>query len=194
MPGEGKSFSALNLAASFALANSKTVLVEFDLRKPSDMIGAFNTNDLPGVSSYLINKARLEQIIIKTDVPNLDIIQSGQIPPNPIELISSNKTSELMEELSKEYEFIILDTPPYGLLTDSFLLMNYADLKLYVTRLNYTKKTAFATSMEDIEKKKINNLYILLNDDKEDRVGYGKYAYMKKKKSKGYFSKKVAAF
>ena len=194
VPGEGKSFSALNLAASFALANSKTVLVEFDLRKPSDMIGAFNTNDLPGVSSYLINKARLEQIIIKTDVPNLDIIQSGQIPPNPIELISSNKTSELMEELSKEYEFIILDTPPYGLLTDSFLLMNYSDLKLFVTRLNYTKKTAFAASMEDIEKKKINNLYILLNDDKEDRVGYGKYAYMKKKKSKGYFSKKVAAF
>ncbi|MFW6249037.1 MAG: polysaccharide biosynthesis tyrosine autokinase, partial [Bacteroidota bacterium] len=188
IPGEGKSFTAFNLATSFAFSNSKTVLIEFDLRKPSNIMGGFSSNGLPGVSSYLIDRASLEEITIKTEAPNLDIIQSGQIPPNPMELISGEKTGQMIEELKKIYDVIIIDTPPYGLLTDSFVMMNYADLTLYVTRLGYTKKNILANSMEDlVDKKKVQNLYILVNGEKENKVtyGYGKYPYYNKTKRTG---------
>jgi tyrosine-protein kinase Etk/Wzc len=183
IPGEGKSFTAFNLATSFALSNSKTVLVEFDLRKPSDMLSNLNTeNVVPGVSSYLINRARLDEIIIKTDAPNLDIISSGQIPPNPIALLASKKTQELIRELRKQYDYVIIDTPPHGLLTDSFLLMDYADINLFVVRLNFTKKSVLAASIEDFESKNIDNLYLLVNGGKNEMhsYGYGKYPYFKK--------------
>lgn len=173
IPGEGKSFTAFNLATSFAFANSKTVLVEFDLRKPSDIMSGFNTEGIPGVSSYLINRASLDEIIIKTEEPNLDIIQAGQIPPNPIALLSDNRTQELIDELRMMYDFIIIDTPPYGLLTDSFLLMDHCELTLYVTRLDYTKKSALSNSLEDLESKKIRNVYLLVNGEKETRITYG---------------------
>ncbi len=173
LPGEGKSFSAINLATSFAFANSKTVLVEFDLRKPSDVMNGFNTEGILGVSSYLINRASLEEIIIQTEEPNLDIIQAGQIPPNPIALLADSRTEDLIRELRRMYDFVIIDTPPYGLLTDSFLLMDHAELTLYVTRLGYTKKSAFSNSIDDLEHKKIKNLYLLVNGEKESKLTYG---------------------
>jgi tyrosine-protein kinase Etk/Wzc len=156
MPSEGKSFTSINLATSFALANSKTILVEFDLRNPNRFINeVFNAKELVGISSYLINKASLDEIIVPTEISNLDIMPAGQIPPNPIELISSTKTHQLFNELKKRYDFIIIDTPPYGLVTDAFLLMNIADIKLYVTRIGYTKKKVHLQSnMEDVEGKK----------------------------------------
>lgn len=192
IPGEGKSFSSFNIATSFAFSNSKTVLVEFDLRKPSEVMNGFNTQDIPGVSSYLINKAKLEEIIIKTEAPNLDIIQAGQIPPNPIALLASHKTRELIDDLRKMYDYVVIDTPPYGLLTDSFVLMGYADLNVYVTRLGYTKKSVLATNIEDIEKKKINNLFMLINGEKNEMVsyGYGKYNYLKKESKIKFMKKK----
>jgi tyrosine-protein kinase Etk/Wzc len=201
IPGEGKSFTAFNLATSFALSNSKTVLVEFDLRKPSEIMQNFNhESTIPGVSSYLINRARLEEIIIKTDAPNLDIISSGQIPPNPIALLASKKTQDLIRELRKQYDYIIIDTPPYGLLTDSFLLMDHADINLFITRLNYTKKNVLAASIEDIEAKNIDNLYLLINGEKNEMFsyGYGKYPYFKKESrlrflGKGFNKKKKTA-
>jgi capsular exopolysaccharide synthesis family protein len=170
IPGEGKSFAAFNLATSFAFANSKTVLVEFDLRKPSEVMNGFNTEGIPGASSYLINRATLEEIIIKTEEPNLDIIQAGQIPPNPVALLADIRTHELIKELRRLYDFVIIDTPPYGLLADSFLLMDHSELTLFVTRLGYTKKTAFANSIEDLEMKKIKNLHILVNGEKEVKL------------------------
>ena len=197
VPDEGKSFTAFNLATSFALSNNKTVLLEFDLRKPSNTIEGFNTHGLPGVSSYLINKAKIEEITIQTQLPNLDIIHSGKIPPNPIGLLSGSKTRNLIEELKKQYDYVIVDTPPYGLLTDSFMLMNYADLNLFVTRVEHTRKDVFAANMEDLEKKKIENVYILLNCDKDNKMGYGYskyYSISKKDKLKGLLRKKVAVY
>jgi capsular exopolysaccharide synthesis family protein len=197
IPYEGKSFTAFNLATSFALSNHKTVLLEFDLRKHSNTLEGFNTHGLPGVSSYLINKAKLEEITIQTQLPNLDIIHSGEIPPNPIGLLSGNKTHELMEQLKQQYDFIIVDTPPYGLLTDSFMLMNYADLNLFVARLNYTRKDIFAANMEDLENKKVENVYILVNADNDDKrtYGYSKYySISKKDRFKGFLRKKVAVY
>lgn len=192
VPGEGKSFNAFNLATSFAFANSKTILVEFDLRKPSNVMGGANSNGLPGLSSYLINRASLEEVIIKTEAPNLDVIQSGQIPPNPIELISGERTGELLEELKQLYDYVIIDTPPYGLLTDSFVLMNHADITLYIARLGFTKKNILAQNMEDlVERKKLSNLYLLLNGESEKKLtyGYGNYQYFNKKRKNTNVSK-----
>jgi tyrosine-protein kinase Etk/Wzc len=195
IPGEGKSFTAMNLATSFALANSKTCLVEFDLRNPSRFVEFFDTKDPVGLSSYLINRATVDDIIIPTKGFSLDIIQAGKIPPNPIELISSEKTTQLFDELKERYDYIIVDAPPYGLVTDAFLLMHSSHLNLFVARAGYTKKSVLSVSMEDVESKKIKNLYLLLNDNKEDKLGYGKYTYEEnpRKDKTPYMRKKVAA-
>jgi capsular exopolysaccharide synthesis family protein len=179
--GEGKSFSALNIASSFAVTSNRTVLVEFDLRRPSEIYTKIGIRGLVGVSSYLINKASLDEIIISTDVPNLDVILAGQIPPNPIELISSTQTTKLFEELRKKYDYIIIDTPPYGLLTDSFVLMKYADFSLYVTRLGYVKKRMLLSSLDDIATKDIKNLHLLINGDIPKKGVHGKYYTYHKK-------------
>ncbi len=128
-----------------------------------------------GVSSYLINKASLDEITISTEVQNLDIILAGQIPPNPVELISSKRTAQLFNELREKYDYIIVDTPPYGLLTDSFILMKYADLNIYVTRMGFVKKRMMFSSLEDIASKDIKNLHLLINGDTPKQGSYGKY-------------------
>jgi capsular exopolysaccharide synthesis family protein len=165
----------LNIASSLAVTNNKTLLLEFDLRRPSDLYSKLGIRGLIGVSSYLINKASLDEIIISSDVANLDIILAGQIPPNPIELLSSKKTTELFSELQKRYDYIIIDTPPYGVLTDSFLLMKYADIKIYVTRLGYVNRRLLLSSFDDIESKGIDNIQLLLNGESPKQGSYGKY-------------------
>jgi capsular exopolysaccharide synthesis family protein len=175
MEGEGKSFAALNIASSLAITNNRTLLLEFDLRRPSDLYSKLGIRGLVGVSSYLINKASLDEITITSDVENLDIILAGQKPPNPIELISSRKTEQLFVELRKRYDYIVMDTPPYGVLTDSFILMKYADIKIYLTRLGYVKKRILLSSIEDIESKKINNVQLLINGENPKQGSYGKY-------------------
>jgi len=175
MEGEGKSFSALNIASSLAVTNNKTILVEFDLRRPSDLYTKLGVRGLVGVSSYLINKASLDEITISTELENLDLVLAGQIPPNPIELISSKQTEILFDELRKKYDYIVIDTPPYGVLTDSFVLMKYADIKIYVTRLGYVKKKILLNSFEDIVSKNIDNIQLLINGESPKQGSYGKY-------------------
>lgn len=165
IPEEGKSFSALNLASSFASTNNKTVLLEFDLRKPSKVFSELGTRALVGISSYLINRVTIDEIIIKTDIPNLDIIQTGQVPPNPVELLSSKKNEELFKILNERYDYIIVDTPPYSLVSDAFILMKYADIKLYVTRLSKVKRSRLISNMDDVASKSIKDLYLLVNED-----------------------------
>ncbi len=184
MEGEGKSFSALNIASSLAVTNNKTILVEFDLRRPSALYNKLGVRGLVGVSSYLINKASLEEITISSDIENLDLVLAGQVPPNPIELISSKKTEELFEELRRTYDYIIIDTPPYGVLTDSFVLMKYADIKIYVTRLGYVNKKLLLSSFEDIESKGIDNIQLLINGEDPKQGSYGKYYTRTKKELK----------
>ncbi|MFW5820295.1 MAG: GumC family protein, partial [Bacteroidota bacterium] len=181
LPEEGKSFTALNIATSFATTNNKTVLLEFDLRKPSKVFNEFGTRALVGISSYLINKATLDEIIIKTDIPNLDIVQAGKIPPNPVELISSRKTQALLDDLKQRYDYIIVDTPPYGLVSDSFILMKYADISLYVTRLTKIKKSVLVSNIESLEMKVNNNLYLMINENiYHNNSVYSEYRYLEK--------------
>lgn len=161
--GEGKSFVAENLASVFALLGKKTVLVGFDLRKPA-MYQDLGLNNLIGISSYLSNRAVLEDIIQPTRIENLDFIPSGPIPPNPIELIGSNITKNLIFKLKEIYDYIIIDTAPVGVVTDAYFLMNYADLNIYVTRQNFTIKEMLGNTLKTLENNKITNIAMLMND------------------------------
>ncbi|MEL6945882.1 MAG: polysaccharide biosynthesis tyrosine autokinase, partial [Bacteroidota bacterium] len=135
VPGEGKTFVAINLAITLALADRKVVIVELDLRKPrfQSYIG-FDDNTL-GVTNYLIGEKSLEEI--KRSFPdneNLTIISSGPIPPNPSELILSKRMGTLIQELQAEYDYIIFDNPPIGLVSDALLLRQFINNLLIVTR------------------------------------------------------------
>ncbi len=173
--GEGKSFTAINMASAFALFGRKTLLLGFDLRRPM-LYQDFGLTNMLGISSYLSNRALLEDIIQPTPLENLDLISAGPIPPNPVELIASDKTSEFIARLRNIYDYIIIDTAPVGVVADTYLLMNYADVNIFVTRQNTTIKQNFASTIQNIESNKISNLTILLNDVYPKKGGYG-YGY-----------------
>lgn len=180
---EGKTFVAQNLAMSYAQLGRKTILVDFDLRKPEVYFN--NGLDHEGLSTYLINKAGLSDIIIKSPHEKLDYIMSGILPPNPAELIALNKTDDFLEKLKKEYEIIILDTTPLAQVTDAYLLIDQAELKIVVARQNFTLKKVLSSILKDLQLKKIDNVCIVLNDNRDyvNRYGYG-YGYNRNGKEK----------
>ncbi|WP_317125181.1 polysaccharide biosynthesis tyrosine autokinase [Flavobacterium macacae] len=137
--GEGKTFCSINIATVFALSEKKTVIVGLDLRKPK-IFADFNLQNEVGVVHYLIGQKTLAAITQRTEIPYLDVITSGPIPPNPSELLLGESMSELLEELKKEYDYIILDTPPVGLVSDALELAPFCDAILYVVRQHVTKK------------------------------------------------------
>lgn len=177
---EGKSFVSLNLAVSLAISNKRTVLLGFDLRRPK-ISEYMNVSEVLGITSYLINTATLSDIIVRTDLENLDYIPAGTVPPNPVELISSDKVQNLISQLREMYDYIIIDTPPIGLVTDANLLMNHSDINIFVVRLGYTPRKIFPKVIREVEAKGINNLTILVNDYKIESRNYGYYyGYYKK--------------
>lgn len=179
--GEGKSFNAMNIAMCYAQLGRKTILLDFDLRKPTPYFNKKEESSV-GLSSYLIDQASLEDIIIQSPHEKMDYICSGPIPPNPAELLALEKAENLIESLKEKYDYIIIDTPPLAQVTDGFLLMDKADIKIIVARYNYSKKSIFSIIMKDLRQKNIKNICIVLNDNKieSDQYGYG-YGYVKKK-------------
>lgn len=190
MSGEGKTFLALNLAAAFSYYGKKTLFLEFDLRNPK-LVEYLGIDQAKGLSSYLINDARLEDIIQQSNMKNLDIIQAGEIPPNPVELIASDNTRNLFEILQSIYEYIIIDSPPIGVVTDSYILMDYSDANLFAVRLNYTNKKIFSSLLKDLDQKEIPNVGLVINDD-EDKT-HSVYYYEESGKV-SYFMKKFNTF
>jgi tyrosine-protein kinase Etk/Wzc len=179
--GEGKSFSALNLATVLSLQNHRVIIVGMDLRKPQ-LIQDLGVENNEGVSTLLIGKSTLESVIQKTNVPGLDIITSGPIPPNPAELLAKKETIQLLERLKGMYDYILIDTPPVGIVSDAMMLMNYADINVFILRENYSKKDYIKTINDYYAQGKVRNLCILLNDaGTNQRYGYG-YGY-----SYGYY-------
>jgi capsular exopolysaccharide synthesis family protein len=181
---EGKTFVAMNLAMSYAQLGKKTILVDFDLRK-SETYFKEEEGTQEGLSTYLINKVNIEDIIIKSPHDKLDYILSGILPPNPIELIALDKTEKLLSRLKEDYDIIVLDTTPLAQVSDAYLLVVHAELKLIVTRQNYTLKNVFSLIMKDLKLKKVENVCIVLNDNRiySDQYGYG-YGYSNKGKGK----------
>lgn len=175
IPLEGKSMSSLNLATAFALTSNRTLLIRLDLRKTSEKEDDFNQQELVGVSDYLINQAKLEDIITHTEIPGLNIIPSGQSPPNPAELLSSERMKDLLIQVKHRFDYVIIDTPPFGMVSDAFILMNYTDLNIYIARLGKITKTNFVPNMEEIISKQISNFYLLINGIKPYKSNYAKY-------------------
>jgi capsular exopolysaccharide synthesis family protein len=176
--GIGKTFNSINVASIYALYGKKTVLLGFDMRKPK-LFQEFGINNNVGLSSYLSNKETLDNIIQHSGkMPTLDIITSGPIPPNPSELISSEKCDELFAELKKQYDYIVIDTPPIGLVTDSLLLMRYSDANIFIVRQGVTNKNAFGTLIKDLEDRGMQFSIVLNGLQAEKGYGYGKkYGY-----------------
>jgi tyrosine-protein kinase Etk/Wzc len=170
--GEGKSFTSLNLAASFALLGRKTVLVDFDLRKPN-LFKLLNVENKLGISSILGGTSTLEDTLISTEIPNLDFISAGTNPSNPTELIGSEKTEALINKLKEKYDYVIVDTPPIGLVTEAFIIMKYVNMKILIVRENYTSKKQLANLFQDIEEKDIESVFWLLNDVNIQNTIYG---------------------
>ena len=174
---EGKTFCSSNLALIFSSAGYKTVLIGADLRKPKTHED-FKLDNQKGLSSYLIKKSKLEDIINQTQYENLSLITSGPIPPNPAELLNLERMKDLIKILKDKYEYIIIDTPPCGLVTDSVITMKLSDINLYVVRHNYTKKNMLNIINDLFETKQVSNLKIIINDYvvKPSSYGYG-YGY-----------------
>ena len=182
--GEGKTFTTMNLAAIFALSGHKTILIGGDLRKPK-LHEDFKVDTSKGLSSYLINKSELAEVIEKTEIDSLDVIASGPTPPNPAELLDSKKMRDLIMELNKTYDYVIIDTPPIGLVTDGVILMQHADVNLYIVRHNYSKKSALNVINNLYHQKQVENVHIIINDFKHTSSGYG-YGYGYGYGSSGY--------
>lgn len=187
--GEGKTFCSINIATVFALSEKKTVVVGLDLRKPrlADEFGLINQI---GVVNYLIKQNTLDEIINKTEIPNLDVILSGPIPPNPSELILSEAMKEMIDELKQKYDYVILDTPPVGLVSDALELVQYADVSLYIVRQNYTKKDMITLLNTRVKRGELNNASIVLNGY-ENKAKYGSYGYGYGAYSNGYHDDEV---
>jgi len=193
--GEGKTFVSANLALVEAVSNKKTVLLEFDLRKPKFKEYFKEARQRQtGLSQYLSGNAVLDDIIVPTEVENLDIILSGSIPPNPSELILTDYTSKLFDELSEKYDIIIIDTPPLGLVSDAMELQKVADVSIFIVREDYTLKSFVKDIDERHKKKEIESLAIIYNDFKINmlkKYGYSKnYGYKYGYGYGGYFEKK----
>jgi capsular exopolysaccharide synthesis family protein len=187
VPNEGKSFVAINTSISLSLTQSKVVLLEFDLRKPkiSKELGILKN---AGLSTYLIGKASAEEIVQHhPTIANFSIIPSGPIPPNPSELIGNKRLDELFNFLKLHYDYIFIDSPPVGSVTDAKILAKVADATLYIVRQNFTH-SSFLQLINDLQQKHVlPNLNIVFNGIKIKKIpgysygsGYGsgyKYGY-----------------
>jgi len=174
--GEGKSFCSTNLAAILAKSNKKTLLIGLDLRKPK-LQESFDVNNKIGLSTFLIDYNSIEDIIFDTHVKNLYFMPSGPIPPNPAELIESEKMKNLLIELKTQFDYVVIDTPPIAHVTDTMLITNYSDVNIFVIRQNYSNKNVIKVINEVAEKGKLDNVGILINDiDHSVRFGL-KYGY-----------------
>ena len=175
--GEGKTYTAINLATILALSNKKVLLVGLDLRKPK-IHSQFNLSNEKGMSTYLIGNNSFDEIISTTNIPNLHVAVSGPIPPNPSELIESARTSSLIDEAKSRYDYVVIDTPPVSLVADAMLLSPVSDLNIFVVRFNYSVKSIVPFVNTLYQGKKLTNLCVLVNDvDLSSSFSYGTSGY-----------------
>ena len=176
IPGEGKSFTTLNLASVLAMAGKRTVIVGADLRKPKlfDDLGLHN--DI-GLSQFLSGMVTLDNLVQKSPIENLYMISGGPMPPNPSELLMRPAMRQLIEQLCKDYDYIIVDTPPLSYVADAFVLSQFVDHTIYVVRQDYTPKIALQSLNEFYTSGKLANISILFNDLRKSGMGYGYGGY-----------------
>lgn len=184
MPADGKTFTAINLASAYSLLGKRTILIGFDLRKPK-IYQDFDLHNERGVSTWLIGTDKIQDIIQETRFPNLFIISAGPIPPNPSELTALEKTNDLFQMLRERFDYIIIDSSPLGVVSDTFHLASLSDACLLVVRAGHTLKDMFDSTLQEIHANGTKGVGLVINDIQSDskRYGYGgKYGYTTEKK------------
>jgi tyrosine-protein kinase Etk/Wzc len=173
---EGKSFIATNLGGVMALAGKKTVMLEFDIRKPKLFSGLKLTSKV-GITNFLVGKSPLEDLPIKVPgFDNLYAISCGPVPPNPSELLLDSRVEELFVWLRENFDVIIMDTAPVGMVSDAMTLGKFADATMYVVRQGYTYKKQISLIDEFYHENRLPKVSIIVNDIKI-KPGYGYYGY-----------------
>lgn len=180
---EGKSFVGLNLAASLAISGKRTLLVGMDLRAPK-ILKYLNLEDKKGLTDLIMSGSMqpADYIFRSKELEGLDILPSGSIPPNPAELLMNPGIKELFGLLKQQYDYIVVDTAPVGMVTDTLLLNPYADAFVYVVRANYLDKRLLSIAETAFKEKRLSNMAILINGSDHSKgygygYGYGGYGY-----------------
>ena len=177
---EGKTFCSANLALSFALAKKKTILVGLDIRRPQ-VRKYFSLSTSRGIVTYLSGKeSDLSSLIVPSGMSEyLDLLPSGPTPPNPNELLMNSALGDVFDYLRERYDYIIVDTAPVGMVSDTFLITPYADLNVYIMRAKYSSKKYIEALENLVREDRLRNLYILVNavDIKSKVYGYKRYGY-----------------
>ena len=193
--GEGKTFTAVNLAITLANTSKKVILIAADLRSPK-VNTISEPNQKEGISDYLVQEdLSLSELIVKSNVhSSLDLLKSGTIPPNPYELLKAKKVQEMFVELKSRYDYVIVDTAPLMLVADTFLLTPFADVILYVIRAGVTAKELLEFAQQARAKGQLASLGFVLNNLQNINLGYGnKYGYGYGLKEKSFWSFKKGA-
>jgi capsular exopolysaccharide synthesis family protein len=192
VPGEGKTFIASNLAMIFANTNKKVLLIGADIRNPKiyqfysgkniDKMGkAYRNKENQGLTEYLVDPNVGYKDIISSMLVyehTIDIIYSGKIPPNPADLLMNDRMSELLENVKLEYDYIVVDTAPLMVVSDTLLISEYADLILYATRAGVTELKVLDFPLKLFREGKLKGLSFIVNDVKSSNLGYGgRYGY-----------------
>jgi capsular exopolysaccharide synthesis family protein len=179
-PQDGKSFISFNLAASIASVGHRSVLIDCDLRRPT-LHNKFNNDNSVGLSNFMANHISKEEIIFKTNIENLSFVPAGPVFPNSSELIEAGALDDFTNYLKHNYDYIIIDTTPAGLVADATLVMKYASHILLVCRNNYTRKDGFNEVLNLFRANKIENFDVVFNDLNLKKSRYGRYnAYYRK--------------
>jgi len=173
--GEGKTFISVNLAAILAMSNKKVIILDLDMRKPRAQY-AFNLeqNEM-GISSILSGGIHWKECINITKTENLHFIPSGILPPNPAELLEGEYFDQLLSELKEEYDIILLDTPPIGLVSDGIIALKKSDHSLFVVRADYSKRSYINDLHRSLSLNQIQNISIVFNAVRKENKGYGYY-------------------
>ena len=187
-PGEGKSFSAINLSTILAMNNKKVLLIGADLRKPK-LYKSFKISNENGLSTYLIGISTMEEIIFPTFVENLSFIPSGPIPPNPSEILGKPEMKMLLDTVRSQFDFVIIDNAPTALVTDAHVLSHLTDLNIFVLRYGISHKNQLELINQYVDQKIMDNVALLVNDIKTNAFGHTYYKYYQYESSqKNYYS------
>lgn len=189
LSGEGKTFIAINTALIYAVTGKKTVVVGMDIRRPV-LAHRFGFSNEKGVTTYLSGQEKdVMSLVMKSEInDNLYVLPGGPVPPNPNELLLSSNMGQLFEQLRKEFDYIIVDTAPIGVVSDTYLITPYSDIQLYVTRANYSTKRCLSIMHNAINNKRFPNCYLILNgvNIRSNSYVYRRYGTYGKYGSYGY--------
>ncbi|MCG7333050.1 CpsD/CapB family tyrosine-protein kinase [Salinicoccus roseus] len=175
-PGAGKSTTAANLAVAYAQSGKRTVLIDADLRRPT-MHYTFEMTNQRGMSTAIVNDVPVENIVRETEIEDLDLITSGPIPPNPSELLSSNKMTHLLKTFSMHYDMVIIDSPPLLAVTDAQVLSKITDGTVLVTNVAANNRDRLQDAKNLLVKADANILGVVMNNKKMDTKKDDYYYY-----------------